>query len=106
MLPQWVSQCPGAADPVFVGDNRADILAGRTAEVATIGAAWGFTPPEQLPDAGADLVLDDLGPLWGGDMSPAHRGRTKPRLSAQPPPVSSTRESSPSTRTGRRRNTK
>ncbi|MFE2495655.1 HAD family hydrolase [Streptomyces scopuliridis] len=48
---------------VFVGDMRADVLAGRAAGAVTVGAGWSFTPREQLTDAGADLVLNDPGQL-------------------------------------------
>ncbi|MCX4554440.1 HAD family hydrolase (plasmid) [Streptomyces sp. NBC_01387] len=68
---------------VFIGDMRADVLAGQAAGVHTIGAGWGFTPPEQLADAGADLVLNDPGQLvptllkWADAGQPTgHRKRS------------------------------
>ncbi|MGY2091080.1 HAD family hydrolase [Nocardia gipuzkoensis] len=49
----------------FLGDSPTDIAAGRAAGVFTVGAGWGFTGPDALREAGADLVLtspDEVGP--------------------------------------------
>lgn len=45
---------------VMVGDSPYDILAGRAAGVATVGAAYGFKPLEELTASGPDHLIDDI----------------------------------------------
>jgi phosphoglycolate phosphatase len=48
-----------AADCVYVGDDRRDILAGRGAGMATLAAAWGYLGAgESVHDWDADAVLE------------------------------------------------
>ncbi|MGH3565231.1 MAG: HAD family hydrolase [Pseudonocardia sp.] len=44
---------------LFLGDTANDITAGRSAGVLTVGAGWGFTGPDTLQRAGADIVLTE-----------------------------------------------
>lgn len=44
----------------FVGDHVADVEAAKAAEVVSVAVATGSTTPEELRDAGADVVLADL----------------------------------------------
>lgn len=49
-----------AAEAVFLGDTPADVAGGRAADVRVVAVATGKTPPTELQDAGADVVLDEL----------------------------------------------
>ncbi|MFD5560404.1 HAD family hydrolase [Kitasatospora griseola] len=55
----------GAApqDAVFVGDTVVDVRAARAADVRAVGAGWGYTEPEALARAGADVVIHQPGGL-------------------------------------------
>ena len=43
-------------DAIFVGDSDVDILTGKNANMATIGATWGYRSEEELKNAGADFL--------------------------------------------------
>jgi phosphoglycolate phosphatase len=45
-------------DCLFVGDSGVDIETARRAGMGAIGAGWGFRPPSELRDAGADHIID------------------------------------------------
>ena len=45
---------------VFVGDSKIDIEAGKKAGVVTIGAAYGFRGRQELEEAGADVIIEDI----------------------------------------------
>ena len=51
---------------VYVGDHPADVAAARAAGARSVAVATGGTSPAHLHDAGADVVLADLGalPAW------------------------------------------
>lgn len=49
---------PGKA--VFIGDSKIDIEAGKKAGIITIGAAYGFRGRQELEEAGADVIIDDI----------------------------------------------
>jgi phosphoglycolate phosphatase-like HAD superfamily hydrolase len=49
-----------AATTVVIGDTPNDVEAGRRGGAYTIAVATGRNPAEELRDAGADVVLDDL----------------------------------------------
>ncbi|MEV0581965.1 haloacid dehalogenase-like hydrolase [Nonomuraea sp. NPDC050310] len=51
----------GAADTVVIGDSTRDVQAARIGGAAVIGVASGRSMPAELREAGADLVLPDLG---------------------------------------------
>jgi phosphoglycolate phosphatase len=61
----------------YVGDHVADMVAARTAEVTGIGVTTGPCSAEELTEAGANMVLDDLigFPEWLAGI------RVGPRLS-------------------------
>ncbi len=42
---------------IFLGDSAVDMETGRRAGMRAVGAAWGFRPPEELTEAGADAVI-------------------------------------------------
>ncbi|WP_306357570.1 MULTISPECIES: HAD family hydrolase [unclassified Nocardia] len=48
-----------AESALFVGDTVSDLAAGRAAGVKTVSVAWGFTDPNALARAGAEIVLDE-----------------------------------------------
>ena len=52
-------------DAIFVGDSPHDIEAGRAAGVYTIGVTWGAFSRDEMADAGADLVIHQVGQLAG-----------------------------------------
>lgn len=45
---------------VFVGDSKIDIEAGKKAGIITIGAAYGFRGRQELEEAGADVIINDI----------------------------------------------
>ena len=45
---------------VMIGDTTFDIEMGRAANVASIGVAWGYHPPEELVNAGAAAIAQDV----------------------------------------------
>lgn len=47
-------------ETVFVGDSKIDIEAGKRAGVVTIGAAYGFRGRQELKEAGADAIINDI----------------------------------------------
>ena len=47
-------------ETIFVGDSMIDIEAGKKAEVITIGAAYGFRGRQELKEAGADVIIEDI----------------------------------------------
>ncbi|MBI5875940.1 MAG: HAD family hydrolase, partial [Deltaproteobacteria bacterium] len=49
---------PGKA--VFIGDSKIDIEAGKKAGIITIGAAYGFRGRQELEEAGADVIIEDI----------------------------------------------
>ncbi|MBI3753218.1 MAG: HAD-IA family hydrolase [Deltaproteobacteria bacterium] len=49
---------PGEA--VFIGDSRIDVEAGKNAGVIAIGAAYGFRGRQELEEAGADVIVEDI----------------------------------------------
>jgi phosphoglycolate phosphatase len=57
----------GAA--IYVGDHPADVLAARAADAFAVTVASGPASPQELADAGADVVLDSLYdfPAWLDD---------------------------------------
>ena len=55
-----------SARAIFVGDSPHDIESGRAAGVVTIGVTWGAFSAQELSQAGADLVVDQV-----ADLSPA-----------------------------------
>lgn len=50
---------------VMIGDTEFDMAMGRSAEMRTIGVAWGYHPTEQLEAAGADVVIHGFAELDG-----------------------------------------
>ena len=53
-----------SADCVYIGDDRRDVEAGRSAGMATLAAAWGYLgASESIEDWGADAVLASPGEL-------------------------------------------
>jgi phosphoglycolate phosphatase len=46
------------AEIAFVGDTSVDVRTARAAGMVAVGVSWGFRPDE-LREAGADLVVDD-----------------------------------------------
>jgi phosphoglycolate phosphatase len=43
---------------VIIGDSRSDILTGKNAGIATVGATYGFGDRQELLDEGPDFVID------------------------------------------------
>lgn len=48
----------GPEQTVMVGDTVYDIGLGRAARVRTVGVSWGYHAPEDLREAGADVMID------------------------------------------------
>jgi phosphoglycolate phosphatase len=47
----------------MVGDREHDVMGARRVGIRTIGAAWGYGTAAELTDAGADLLVHDVGDL-------------------------------------------
>jgi phosphoglycolate phosphatase len=45
---------------IMIGDSPIDIEAGKRAGVATCGVTYGYSSREELKEAGADIVVDNL----------------------------------------------
>ena len=54
-----------AQDTLVVGDMPFDILMGKNAGVYTCGVTYGVSSKNNLLDAGADWVIDDISELLG-----------------------------------------
>ena len=71
---------------VMVGDSAADVEAARSAGIAVIAAAYGYSPVPAR-SLGADAVIDDFAALpasierlfWGGGGRPGRRSRRSVR---------------------------
>ena len=48
------------SETVFIGDSNVDIQLGKNAGVYTIGVSWGFRGRQELEEAGADCVADNM----------------------------------------------
>ena len=60
-----LASCP-AIDPaqaVMVGDRRYDIAGAHANGLAAIGVLYGYGSREELADAGADCIVEDLAEL-------------------------------------------
>lgn len=51
------------ASTVMIGDTVYDIHMGRAAGAKTIGVGWGYHPPEELREAGADGIAENMDEL-------------------------------------------
>ena len=59
MIFRALAETGGAvAETVMIGDTVYDIELARRAGSASIGVAWGYHEPEELLEAGADIVVD------------------------------------------------
>ena len=45
---------------ILVGDSIFDIETGKNANITTVGVTWALTSKEQLQNAGADYVIDNI----------------------------------------------
>lgn len=64
MVHQAMADADALADrTVMIGDTTYDIDMGRAAGCQTIGVNWGYHPPEELHDAGADVVAETIDEL-------------------------------------------
>jgi len=45
-------------DTLYIGDSDVDIETGKNAEIATVGALWGYRGREELESAGADFLAE------------------------------------------------
>lgn len=45
---------------LIVGDGAVDIKAGKNAKIYTCGVTYGFGSKEELLEAGADIIIDDI----------------------------------------------
>ena len=48
---------------ILVGDSNVDIQTARNAEITSIGVSWGFRGRQELTEAGADYVVDNINQL-------------------------------------------
>ncbi len=48
---------------VMIGDTSYDMEMARAAGARAVGVAWGYHPPEELLDAGAHVIVDEVGAL-------------------------------------------
>jgi phosphoglycolate phosphatase len=52
-----------ADDAVLIGDSIYDMQMAKGAGAHAIGVAWGYHPPDDLIDAGADAIVEDFAAL-------------------------------------------
>ena len=52
-------------DAVMTGDSPADLMAARNAGTRCICVLWGYRSKEKLLEAGADMLAEDSGELYG-----------------------------------------
>jgi phosphoglycolate phosphatase len=52
-----------ADDTVLIGDSIYDMQMAKAAGVRAIGVAWGYHPPNDLIDAGADVIVEGFAAL-------------------------------------------
>jgi phosphoglycolate phosphatase len=52
-----------AGETIFIGDSPIDMETGNRAKIRTIGVPTGYHSKEELLDAGAEIVIDDLSQL-------------------------------------------
>ncbi len=52
-----------AAQTVMIGDTSFDMEMARAAGTRAVGVAWGYHPVDELIDAGAHIVVDDVSSL-------------------------------------------
>jgi len=52
-----------AANTAMIGDTSFDMAMARAGGVRAIGVGWGYHPPEELTEAGAHVVVDDVAAL-------------------------------------------
>ncbi len=45
---------------LYVGDSNVDIFTGKNAGIKTLGASWGFRGKQELLDADAEVIIDNL----------------------------------------------
>lgn len=50
---------------IMIGDRKYDIVGGKTFGMKTLGVAYGYGGRKELEDAGADLIADSVGELYG-----------------------------------------
>jgi phosphoglycolate phosphatase len=53
----------------LVGDRKFDVLAARHANIAAVGALWGYGTREELEDAGAHLLVSEPADLLAVDFA-------------------------------------
>jgi HAD superfamily hydrolase (TIGR01549 family) len=58
---QAMNVLPGSA--VMVGDTKYDIMAARAAGVMAVGVTWGLGKREEMAEAGAKHIFDNVGEL-------------------------------------------
>ena len=59
---------------IYVGDHPADMAAARAAEVTAVGVLTGCHTANELVEAGAEIVLDDLTGFPVGWTAPSRLG--------------------------------
>jgi phosphoglycolate phosphatase len=60
----------GAAQALFVGDSRNDVLAAKAAGVICVALSYGYNHGRPIADEGPARVLDNLSELWQSGDSP------------------------------------
>ena len=54
-----MDNCRNTSSTALIGDDRRDIVAGRTAGATTIAVTWGYAAPDDLAENwGADHTVD------------------------------------------------
>jgi phosphoglycolate phosphatase len=51
------------ADSVMVGDRNQDVNGAHQAEIECIGVRYGYAKPDELEEAGADYIVEDIAEL-------------------------------------------
>lgn len=48
------------ADALMIGDRKDDIIGAKKAGIESLGVRYGFAEPEELEDAGADYIVEEI----------------------------------------------
>lgn len=68
--PDMIDQAMGivsasASTTVMIGDTTHDMEMARNAGVHALGVSWGYHEPEELKEAGAHMIIDDVAQMLG-----------------------------------------
>lgn len=64
VIAEVLRQLPGNSLPVMVGDRRQDVFGAKCCSVPCIGVRFGYAEENELEDAGADMIAENVDELY------------------------------------------